>query len=49
MAVDKNYCSYQALQRDPLLARLRGTPEYSQLLAEGKQCQEKFLAERNTQ
>jgi serine/threonine protein kinase/TolB-like protein/Tfp pilus assembly protein PilF len=43
-AVEGHYCGYQALQRDPLLASLRKTPEYTQLLALAKQCQDNFLA-----
>jgi hypothetical protein len=45
-AIERNYCAYAALQSDPLLAKLRGTPEFSQLLSAAKECQEKFLAER---
>jgi serine/threonine protein kinase len=40
------YCAYMALQKDPLLASLRGTPEFAQLFAAAKQCQDGFLAER---
>lgn len=47
IAIQKNYCSYQALQHDPLVAKLRGTPEFAQLLSEAKECQNKFLAERS--
>ena len=46
-AIAQNYCAYAALQSDPLLAKLRGTPEFSSLLSEAKECQQKFLAERN--
>ncbi len=46
-AVEHNYCAYSALQSDPLLVKLRGTPEYSQLLSAAKQCQNRFLAQRN--
>ena len=45
-AIDGRYCSYQGLQKDPLLASLRGTAEYAQLLAAAKKCQDDFLAER---
>jgi len=31
---------------DPLLAKLRSTPEFDQLLSAGKQCQDRFLKER---
>jgi len=46
-AVEHNYCAYSALQSDPLLVKLRGTPEYSQLLSAAKQCQNRFLSQRN--
>jgi hypothetical protein len=45
-AVEQNYCAYTALETDPLLAKLRGTTEMSQLLSEGKQCQNKFLTQQ---
>jgi eukaryotic-like serine/threonine-protein kinase len=45
-AVEHNYCAYTALQTDPLLVKLRRTPEFSQLLAAAKQCQNRFLGER---
>jgi hypothetical protein len=46
-AIERNYCAYAALQSDPLLAKLRGTPEFTQLLSAAKECQQKFLAARN--
>jgi serine/threonine protein kinase len=46
-AVAQNYCAYTALQTDPLLVKLRGTPELSELLSSAKQCQNRFLAERD--
>jgi serine/threonine protein kinase len=46
-AVEKNYCAYTALQKDPLLVSLRGTPEFSQLLSSAKDCQNKFQAQRD--
>ena len=46
-AVEQNYCAYTALQTDPLLVKLRGTPEYTALLSAAKQCQSNFLAERS--
>ena len=45
-AIEGRYCAYNALQTDPLMATLRGMPEFSQLLAAAKQCQDNFLAER---
>jgi eukaryotic-like serine/threonine-protein kinase len=46
-AVEQNYCAYTALQSDPMLVKLRRTPEFSQLLSAAKECQNRFLAERN--
>ena len=46
-AVEQNYCAYTALQTDPLLVKLRGTPEFSGLLSAAKQCQNRFLAQRD--
>jgi hypothetical protein len=45
-AIDGNYCSYPAIDSDPLFARLRATPEYADLRAAGLACQNRFLAER---
>ncbi len=45
--IGRNYCAYSALQSDPLLAKLRGTPEFDQLLTAAKACQDRFLTERN--
>jgi tetratricopeptide (TPR) repeat protein len=38
-AVHQNYCAYSALLSNPLLAKLRGTPQFTHLLAEAKECQ----------
>jgi len=46
-AIRQNYCAYIALQSDPLLAKLRGTPEFSELLSAAKECQSRFLAQRD--
>jgi eukaryotic-like serine/threonine-protein kinase len=45
--VEGKYCAYTALQTDPLLAKLRGTPEFNEILAEAKKCQSDFLAQRS--
>jgi hypothetical protein len=42
-AIAQDYCAYSALQSDPLLAELRETAEFGQLLSAGKECQKKFL------
>ena len=46
-AVEHNYCAYTALQTDSLLAKLRGTPEFTNLLSAAKECQNRFLALRD--
>ena len=46
-AIDGGFCAYDNLQRDPALAAFRKTPEYPALLAQAKQCQDRFLAERD--
>ena len=46
-AIEQNYCAYTALQSDPLLVKLRGTPEFRELLSAAQECQNRFLAGRN--
>ncbi len=46
-AVEHNYCAYTALKTDPLLVKFRGTTEFSELLSAAKECQNRFLAQRN--
>jgi serine/threonine protein kinase/tetratricopeptide (TPR) repeat protein len=46
-AIEQNYCAYTALQTDPLLVKLRGTPQFSGLLSAAKECQNRFLAQRD--
>jgi eukaryotic-like serine/threonine-protein kinase len=45
--VEGHYCGYTSLQIDPILAKLRGTPEFDELLSEAKKCQSDFLAQRS--
>ncbi len=45
-AIAGHYCAYTALQTDPLLAPLRGTPDFAPLLSAAKECQDHFLSER---
>jgi len=45
-SIEHSYCAYSALQSDPLLVKLRGTLEFSQLLSSAKDCQNRFLAEQ---
>lgn len=46
-AIQKKYCSLEALQNDPLLAKSRQTPEFRKLLSEAMACQDGFLSGRN--
>jgi TolB-like protein/lipoprotein NlpI len=43
-AVAENYCAHQALQSDPLLARVRGDAEFHQIVQAAAECQQKFAA-----
>jgi eukaryotic-like serine/threonine-protein kinase len=43
-AVAGNYCAYQALQADPLLAGVRGDAEFRQIVQAARECQQKFEA-----
>ncbi len=45
-AVEGNYCSYPAMDSDPLLAGLRNNPEFALIRAAGVDCQQNFLAAR---
>ncbi len=42
-AIERNYCAYQPLQSDPMLVKLRGSPEFNELLLAAKQCQNRIL------
>ena len=46
-SIEGNYCAYIPMQTDPLMASLRGTPEFGQLLAAAKQCRDRFQAGRD--
>jgi hypothetical protein len=46
-AIAGHYCPYTDLQNDAMLASLRGTPEFAELLSGAKQCRDDFLAERS--
>jgi eukaryotic-like serine/threonine-protein kinase len=43
--IDDNYCAVSALEKDPLLDKLRRTSGFSQLVTAGKECQKRFLAD----
>ena len=46
-AVEGGYCSYPAIDSDPLLASLRQTAEFQGIRPAAIDCQKKFLAYRN--
>jgi len=41
-----HYCAYAGLQNDSVWAKLRGTPEFTELLSAAKECRDDFLAKR---
>ena len=47
-AVAQNYCAYQALQSDPLLASMREDAEFRRISQSAAQCQQKFDAAQGT-
>ena len=46
-AIAGHFCAYEGLKNDSVWAKLRGTPEFAELLSAAKQCQTNFLAERS--
>jgi hypothetical protein len=46
-AIEGGFCAYDNLRLDPILTAFRKAPEYPALLAQAKQCQDRFLAERD--
>jgi eukaryotic-like serine/threonine-protein kinase len=46
-AIEGGYCGYDGLQLDPILTAFRKAPEYPAVLAQAKECQSRFLAERD--
>ncbi len=47
-AIDQNYCSYQQLELDPLLRKLRYSPSYDKLLKSAKECQQAATSGQQT-
>jgi len=45
-AVEQNYCQVYGLDHDPLLANLRGDPEFASIRSAAVECQKRFLAHR---
>jgi TolB-like protein len=46
-SISGRYCAYTGLQNDSLWAKLRGTPEFAELLFAAKQCRDDFISERS--
>jgi serine/threonine protein kinase/TolB-like protein len=46
-AIAEHYCAYSGLQNDSIWAKMRGTPEFAELVSSAKQCRDGFLAERS--
>jgi len=46
-SIARHFCAYTGLQNDSAWAKLRGTPEFAELLSAAKQCRDNFLAERS--
>jgi serine/threonine protein kinase len=45
-SIEGHYCPYEGLRNDSIWAPLRSLPEFPELLAAAKKCQEDFLAQR---
>ncbi len=45
-AVEGNYCSYPAMDRDPLFDSIRKTPEFAEIRRAAMACHQRFLAHR---
>ncbi|HVI09393.1 MAG TPA: protein kinase [Candidatus Binatia bacterium] len=46
-AIEGKYCAYVGLQKDPILASLRGAPEFQELLSSARQCRDQVIAQRD--
>ena len=47
IAISHDYCALGNLQSDPLLSKLRGSPEFGELVSAAKECQRKYLIAPN--
>jgi len=46
-SIAMHFCAYTGLQNDSVWAKLRGTPEFAEVLSAAKQCRDSFLSERS--
>jgi serine/threonine protein kinase len=44
--VEENFCGYPAMDRDPMFARIRSTPEFAEIRKMGIACRQRFLEHR---
>jgi tetratricopeptide (TPR) repeat protein len=47
-AVKGNYCSYPAMESDPMFTNLRSKPEFAEIRAAGMHCQQNFVSKRDS-
>jgi hypothetical protein len=46
-AIDRHFCAYSGLQNDSAWAKLRGTPEFAELVSAAKKCRDDFMVQRD--
>ncbi len=46
-AIEQNYCSYSQLLLDPMLRKVRSTPEFNRLLTPAKECRDAVQLSKN--
>jgi len=46
--IEQNFCSYPAMDRDPLFDSIRKTPGFAETRKLGIECQKRFLAHRDS-
>jgi serine/threonine protein kinase len=46
-SITGHFCAYTGLQSDSVWAKLRGTPEFAELVSAAKQCRDDFISERS--
>ena len=47
-AIKGNYCSYPAMESDPMFTNLRSKVEFAEIRAAGMQCQQNFVSKRES-
>lgn len=45
-SIEGHFCPYDGMQNDSIWAKLRGSPEWTELLSAAKKCQNDFIAQR---